>query len=65
MKDVAVPFAESEIPVFDVFVKTPPNTSFEEVTRTLALSGLPSDQVERLLAALRNGPQVKIGGGVS
>jgi len=65
MKDVAVPFAESEIPVFDVFVKTPPNTSFKEVTRALALSGLPSDQVERLLVALRNGPQVKIGGGVS
>ena len=65
MKDVAVPFAESEIPIFDVFVKTPSNTSFEEVTRALGLSGLPPDRVERLLVALRNGPQVKIGAGVS
>lgn len=65
MKDTAAAFAESEIPIFDVFVKTPPHTSFEEVTRKLALSGLPTDRVERLLAALRSGPQVKIGGGVS
>lgn len=65
MKDTAAAFAESEIPIFDVFVKTPPHTSFEEVTRKLALSGFPPDRVERLLAALRSGPQVKIGGGVS
>ena len=66
MNQTAAPFAESEIPLFDVFVRAPEDTSLQNIERLVqAVPGQSSANRERLIKALRNGPQVKIGGGVS
>ena len=66
MNQTAAPFAESEIPLFDVFVRAPEDTSLQNIERLVqAVPGQSPANMERLIKALRNGPQVKIGGGVS
>jgi hypothetical protein len=66
MNEASGLFAESEIPLFDVFIKQPPHASLADCERMLCtVSSLTPKQIDALMNALRNGPEAKIGSGVS
>lgn len=57
---------ESSVPLFDVVVKIPSGTSLQDIERLARdVAEIPSDRVDKLMAALRNTPQAKIGAAVT
>jgi hypothetical protein len=55
---------ESDIQLFDIVVKMPPNARPEDIKRLGQVSGIREDHLATLLETLRNAPQAKIGSGV-
>lgn len=57
---------ESAVPLFDVVVKIPPGARLEDIQRlAAAVPELPPERVERLIKALRNSPNAKVGAAVT
>lgn len=57
---------ESAVPLFDVVVKTPPGARLEDIQKLAAsVPELPPERVERLIKALRNSPNAKVGAAVT
>ncbi len=57
---------ESAVPLFDVVVKIPPGARLEDIQKlAAAVPELPPERVERLIRALRNSPNAKVGAAVT
>ncbi len=57
---------ESAVPLFDVVVKIPPGARLEDIQKLAAsVPELPPERVERLIKALRNSPNAKVGAAVT
>lgn len=57
---------ESAVPLFDVVVKVPPGGRLDDIQRLAArVPELPPERVERLMKALRNSPNAKVGAAVT
>ena len=66
MSDSAVSTPESDIPLFDIWVRLPPNADLNDIEhRGRELAGIREDHLATLLQGLRNSPQAKIGSAVS
>jgi hypothetical protein len=66
MSDSAVSAPESDIPLFDIWVKLPPDADFDDIEyRGREFAGIREDHLATLLQSLRNSPQAKIGSAVS
>ena len=66
MSDSAVSAPESDIPLFDIWVKLPPNADLDDIEhRGREFAGIREDHLATLLQGLRKSPQAKIGSAVS
>lgn len=66
MSDSAVSAPESDIPLFDIWVRLPPDADLDDIEhRGREFAGIREDQLASLLQGLRNSPQAKIGSAVS
>ena len=66
MSDSAVSAPESDIPLFDIWVRLPPNANIDLIEqRGRDVAGIREDHLTSLMLGLSNVPQLKIGSAVS